>query len=154
MRKRFRTVIQDFFRSEVLKTRHELSFTQEEMAHLLFMSTRSYAAIESGNACCSLVTFLIFLTRYCFDPIDFLVRITAVLDDALDTQPEMTVSREWMHLRSPTPVRESPPYEDGEIDLLCPHCGAPIPRDFQPFCGQCAQALDWSEAFSEEPSQL
>lgn len=150
MRKRFQTIVQTAFRSELLKTRHELSFTQEEMAHLLFMSTRSYASIEAGCSCCGLITFLIFLTHYCFDPIDFLIRLTVELDKALEPHPESIVTRSWINLRCPEPVSKSAPHGNGDIYLLCPHCGAPVARDFQPFCGQCSQSLDWSKVFPEE----
>ena len=48
-----------------MKARHRLGLTQEQMAARLWMSTRGYTALEGGQACFGLATFLLFLFRCC-----------------------------------------------------------------------------------------
>lgn len=54
-----------YLRAELLTCRAKLNISQEEMAYRLLMSTRAYAALESGKSCCSLITAALFLSRCC-----------------------------------------------------------------------------------------
>jgi len=150
MRKKLSDILKRFLREQLLQARDQLHYTQEEMAHLLLMSTRSYASLESGESCCGIITFLLFLMRCCPDPIELLVKLTIHFDRCVETSPEMVVSRQWMRKHMPTAVEFYQAYGDRPGYPVCPACGAPIARDFQPFCAQCAQALDWSDAYREE----
>lgn len=67
MKKLFLKEIKAYLRTSILRTRAALGITQEEMAHRLLLSTRAYAKLEAGGACCSLATTLIFLSRCCPD---------------------------------------------------------------------------------------
>lgn len=80
MRKQLRLRFGAFFRSRLLATRDSLHLTQEEMAHILSMSTRSYAALEGGHSCCGLLTLLLFLRRCCSDQQAFLRDLLAVFE--------------------------------------------------------------------------
>lgn len=73
-----------YLRAELLTCRAELNISQEEMAHRLLMSTRGYAALESGKSCCSLITAVLFLSRCCTNRPAFLEGMIKVLD-ASDT---------------------------------------------------------------------
>ena len=65
MRNLLQTAMKHYLRCELLKARHRLGLTQEQMAARLWMSTRSYTALEGGQACFGLATFLLFLFRCC-----------------------------------------------------------------------------------------
>ena len=64
MRKRYEKVLKNFFHHELLCCREQLGLSQEEMAHTLSISTRSYFDLEHGKSFCSLFTFLLFLRIY------------------------------------------------------------------------------------------
>lgn len=72
------------FRRKLVAVRTELGYTQSDMAQLLSMSLRSYADLEHGRACCSATTLVLFLVRFCPDPVAFLDE----LRDALAGEPE------------------------------------------------------------------
>lgn len=82
MREQYRDVIKTYFRAELLKTRHKLAYSQEEMAYCLAMSTRAYVALEGGRSCCGLLTFIIFLCRCCLDKQAFLAGLFALFEDS------------------------------------------------------------------------
>lgn len=65
MRKLIHSVFKNYFRCHLLKARG--SDTQENMARTFNMSVRAYAALETGESCCSLTTLLIFLRNFCPD---------------------------------------------------------------------------------------
>ena len=72
MRNRYKQVLADFFRHQIFQTRVEiLDITQEEMAHRIGLSTRSYVDLENGKTTCSAVTLALFLAFVCIDPIVF-----------------------------------------------------------------------------------
>lgn len=61
----------------------------------------------------------------------------------VNLSPEMILSPAWLY-RELHWVRQPIQISSVTHDFTCPSCGAPIARDFQNFCGNCAQALDWS----------
>ena len=65
MRTLLQTAMKHYLRCELLKARRRLGLTQEQMADRLWMSTRGSTALEGGQACFGLATFLLFLFRCC-----------------------------------------------------------------------------------------
>ena len=53
-----------YISSEFIRCRSDLSLTQEEMAHLLGISTRAYISLESGESCCGVPTLLSYLYQF------------------------------------------------------------------------------------------
>lgn len=84
MRNQLRSSLICYFRSELLRTRHTLDISQEEMAHVLAMSVRNYTDLEGGKTCCGLITLLLFLRWCCTDPYAFLDGLLALLDPSLN----------------------------------------------------------------------
>ena len=73
MRNRYEQVLKAFFHHKLFRTRVDvLDITQEEMAHRLAMSSRSYVDLDHGRTSCSAVTLALFLVYVCNDPIVFL----------------------------------------------------------------------------------
>lgn len=73
MRKYYKQALSAFFRHQIFQPRvHLLDITQEEMAHRIGMSTRSYVDLEHGRTLCSAVTLALFLVYPCDDPVKFL----------------------------------------------------------------------------------
>jgi len=72
MRERYKQALKAFFRHQIFYTRVEmLEITQEEMAHRMSLSSRSYVDLEHGKTSCSAVTLAMFLVYVCNDPIKF-----------------------------------------------------------------------------------
>ena len=71
MREQFHDIFRNYFRSQLLQSRGD-AFTQERAAAVLHMSVRAYAALEGGESCCGLITFLLFLRFICPDRESFL----------------------------------------------------------------------------------
>lgn len=72
MRERFADILKKFFRVQVQKARTDLGLSQEEMAHRLAMTSRSYSDLEHGETCCGAVTLALFLIYLCEDPQTFI----------------------------------------------------------------------------------
>ena len=73
MRNRYEQVLKAFFHHKLFRTRVDvLDITQEEMAHRLAMSSRSYVDLDHGRTSCSAVTLALFLVYVCNDPTVFL----------------------------------------------------------------------------------
>ena len=68
------------FRNELRKTRVDRNLSQEEMAHTLSISTRSYSDLEHGKSFCSLFTFLLFLSIYGDNHLSFVELMLSHLD--------------------------------------------------------------------------
>ena len=68
MRDKYNQVLRIYFYNKVFKARVNLDISQEEMAHRLSLSCRSYVDLEHGETCCSAVTLAIFLIYVCNDP--------------------------------------------------------------------------------------
>jgi len=61
MRDEFETILKNEMRIIVLKLRADLHLTQSQMAEALYMSTRSYADIESGASACGALTVVLLI---------------------------------------------------------------------------------------------
>ena len=72
MREQYKQVLKVYFHNKVFMARVELDISQEEMAHRLALSCRSYVDLDHGVACCSAVTLAMFLIYVCNDPHTFL----------------------------------------------------------------------------------
>lgn len=72
MRKQYEEVLKSFFHKKLFHRRDELGISQEEMAHRLAMSCRSYVDLDHGKSSCSGLTLALFLIYVCEDPISFL----------------------------------------------------------------------------------
>ena len=81
MKKFYLEQIKKYCREAFLKTRDEMCITQEEMAHLLMMSTRAYVSLESGKSCCSLCTFIRFLKCCPIDSDSFICGLLEIISD-------------------------------------------------------------------------
>ena len=72
MRNRYKQILKAFFHHKLFRTRVDvLGITQEEMAHRLVLSSRSYVDLDHGRTSCSAVTLALFLAFVCIDPIAF-----------------------------------------------------------------------------------
>lgn len=128
----------------ILQTHYEFNFSQNQMSALLEMDPRSYAALEAKANGCGLETFLLYLFRACPNGPAFLLELHDKIDELIPPlSPEMILSPAWLY-RELHWVRQPIQISSVTHDFTCPSCGAPIARDFQNFCGNCAQALDWS----------
>ena len=68
MRNHYKQVLKVYFHDKVFWARVELNISQEEMAHRLGLSCRSYVDLDHGESCCSAVTLAVFLVFICKDP--------------------------------------------------------------------------------------
>lgn len=71
-RAEMQNVLKSFLHEQLVKTRFQLGFTQEEMAGILAMDTRSYIELDHGNNACGTLTLILFLLYCCNDPNKFL----------------------------------------------------------------------------------
>ena len=69
MRNHYKQVLKVYFHDKVFRARVELNISQEEMAHRLGLSCRSYVDLDHGEVCCSAVTLVMFLIYICADPL-------------------------------------------------------------------------------------
>lgn len=72
MRESYVEAFKEFFYCALLQRRTELKISQEEMAHLLAMSSRAYIKLEHKKCGCGGLTLALFLVYVCEDPIRFL----------------------------------------------------------------------------------
>ena len=72
MRKRYHTILKQFFCNKLVKIRITEGLTQEKMARALLMDERSYIDLEHGKSGCSAVTLLLFLIYVCNDVPEFI----------------------------------------------------------------------------------
>ncbi len=82
MRTDFHDIFKNYFRSQLLQARGK-AFTQERAASVLYMSVRAYAALEGGESCCGLITFLLFLRFICPNREVFLEGLFQEWDNAI-----------------------------------------------------------------------
>lgn len=83
MRKHFKQVLKAFFYRKLFLARVDLGITQEEMASLLHMATRSYVDLEHGENSCSAATVLLFLMYVCKDPVKFLEELRHAFESVI-----------------------------------------------------------------------
>lgn len=72
MKHPYRDEMKPFISKQLTECAKELGLTQEQIAELLEIDTRSYAYLQAGVYMCSATTLLLFLTRVCPDPEKFL----------------------------------------------------------------------------------
>lgn len=72
MRTCYTKVLRVFFHQELRMRRVEMGISQEEMAHILAMSWRSYNDLDQGKTGCCALTLSLYLIYVCEDPIRFL----------------------------------------------------------------------------------
>ena len=72
-------------RCRILTTRQTMNISQDSMAGILDMSTRAYTKLESGENCCSLVTFILFLRFCCPDINAFMAELFELIDELADS---------------------------------------------------------------------
>ena len=75
MRERYYQILKTFFSENVVRCRGQLGISQEEMAHRLVMSVRTYSDIELGKSCCGALTLSLFLIYICVDSKLFLAEL-------------------------------------------------------------------------------
>ena len=72
MRKQYTQILKEFFYQKVFRSRVELGITQEEMAHRLAMSSRTYVELDHGKSGSSALTLALYLIYICSAPLEFL----------------------------------------------------------------------------------
>lgn len=80
MRKRNQRVFKEFFNNRLILARDNLAVTQEEMAHRLSMSPRTFSDLERGRSGCGALTLALFMIYICTDPITFLEELRHALE--------------------------------------------------------------------------
>lgn len=80
MKKRLLRTFNVYFRTHLLRTRHAMRNTQEELARKLCIEPRSYTALECGEHGCGALTLVLYLLYVCPDPAAFLAGLKAEFD--------------------------------------------------------------------------
>ena len=78
----YKDFIKPFLSEQFAKTAKELKLTQEQIAELLQIDTRSYAYLQAGVYMCSTTTLLLYLTRVCPDTESFLSDAKKIFEEA------------------------------------------------------------------------
>ena len=88
MRTNYRLVLRKFFHRKVSHTRVQiLGISQEEMAHRLALSSRSYVDLDHGKTACSAVTLALFLIYVCDDSQKFLEELRCAFEEDSTSGP-------------------------------------------------------------------
>lgn len=82
MKHSYKDCIKPFLSKQFTKSAKELKLTQEQIAALLQIDTRSYAYLQAGVYMCSTTTLLLYLTRVCPDTEKFLAEAKKIFDEA------------------------------------------------------------------------
>ena len=82
MKHSYKDCIKPFLSKQLSNAAKELNLTQEQIAELLQINTRSYAYIQAGVYMCSTTTLLLYLTRVCDNPEKFLSEAKKIFDEA------------------------------------------------------------------------
>ena len=82
MKSEIRDILKVYFRNNLLAARGLANIPQDEMAYRLGISTRAYTALEDGDSCCGITTFLSFLIHACPDPNTFWEELLELLKEA------------------------------------------------------------------------
>ena len=81
MRTLYHQKIKHYIRCQLLTTRRTMDISQDNMASILGISTRSYTKLESGENCCNLVTFILFLRFCCTDRYAFIDELITLINE-------------------------------------------------------------------------
>lgn len=85
MRTLFHQKMKHYIRCRMLTTRRDMDISQENMAAILGMTTRAYSKLESGENCCNLVTFILFLRFCCPDKNAFIAELFELIDEVINS---------------------------------------------------------------------
>ena len=64
--------LKDFLQKQIIKTAAEQDLTHEQVAELLGIDSRSYAYLKAGTYMCSASTLIVYLSRMCPNPLEFI----------------------------------------------------------------------------------
>ena len=81
MRNHYNLILKTFFQKNLIASRNDLCISQEEMAHRLSMSSRSYVDLEHGESGCSALTLALNLVYLCPDSLKFLNELKDALEE-------------------------------------------------------------------------
>nr|WP_290461544.1 hypothetical protein [Acutalibacter muris] len=85
--RKFSALLRPYLQNVLNLTRHENNVTQENMAEIFYMSTRSYCDLERGKSGFSAVSLIILLADLPDDVMVWVVRgFFSLLLDALDEE--------------------------------------------------------------------
>ena len=84
MKRIYRQILKETLHEEIVKTRVELGWTQEQMAERMEMDVRSYSDLDHGKCSCGVLTLILFLIYCCTDSKALLVKIRSRFDEARD----------------------------------------------------------------------
>ena len=82
MKHAYQDNVKPFLHDQITKTAKELNLTKEEIAEILAIDSRSYAYLKSGQSMCSATTLLVYLTKLCPDPMQFIEDAKDIIDEA------------------------------------------------------------------------
>ncbi len=54
-------------------------------------------------------------------------------------------TEERLSYREPSRIKEIHVMKNGEEYVLCPRCDRIFDIEYQPFCSECGQAIDWRQ---------
>ena len=72
MRKQYTQILKDYFHSRLIGSRNDMGISQEQMAELLVMASRTYIDLDHGKSGCSALTLILYLLYVCDEPQVFL----------------------------------------------------------------------------------
>lgn len=82
MRKTYNNQLKAICHNHIVSERVENNLSQTKMAEILMMDLRSYADIESGKSCCSLLTFILFVIFFCIDTNEIVDEIKIAFEES------------------------------------------------------------------------
>lgn len=141
MRKFYQNILKEKFHKHLIKFVTKIGYTNEKMADILVMDSRSYHELHTGHSSCSSLTLTLFLIYCCEDPIGFLKELQCGYEERAYTE----FAKESMSYRTKLPVKELTLYEnENSIYALCPRCNGTMNRDYVKYCSNCGQRISWS----------
>ena len=72
MRKQYTQILRDYFHNRLIRSRDAMGISQEAMAEILLMASRTYVDLDHGKAGCSALTLVLYLLYVCDEPQLFL----------------------------------------------------------------------------------
>lgn len=142
MRKFYQKILKEKFHNHLIKYVMKLGYTNDKMADILVMDSRSYHDLHKGDNSCSSLTLTLFLIYCCEDPIEFLKELKCGYEERAYNE----FAQEAVSYRTKLPVKEIYLYEkEDSIYPLCPRCKETIDRDYVKYCSCCGQRLQWTD---------
>lgn len=81
MRSKYTEQLKAICRKHIVSVRLSNKISQAKMSEMLMMDLRSYADIENGKSCCSLLTFILFVICFCIDANDIINEIKIAFEE-------------------------------------------------------------------------